>query len=155
MRSFLVPIAALVCVTSVAAKAESFTFESRNDIVNRIVAPVAGAKTIVAQFSNGEITAVYPNRKVLSKSNCATWPAPPGGMFTTSGACVATDADASTFTVVVSCRVVDDKVSINDCFGQLTGSGGVYQGKTGTVSWRSTLSSDGKVSTAKGTGMWN
>lgn len=154
MWKFLVPVA-LVCVLPVAAKAESFTFESRNEIVNRLVAPVTGAKTIVAQFSNGEITATYPNRKVFSKSTCATWPAPPGGTFTTNGACAATDADSSRFTVVVSCRVVDEKSLLNDCFGQLTGVGGVYQGKTGTVSWRSTLSSDAKVTTAKGTGMWN
>jgi hypothetical protein len=154
MRTALVTFA-LVCVTPAAALADSFTFESRNDIVNRLVAPVAGAKTIVAQFSNGEITATYPNRKVVSKSTCATWPAPPGGMFTTSGACAATDTDGSRFTVVVSCRIVDEKAGLSDCFGQLTGVAGAYQGKTGTVSWRSTLGSDFKSSTAKGTGMWN
>jgi hypothetical protein len=76
-------------------------------------------------------------------------------MFTTSGACVATDADASRYTVVVSCRVVDEKSAINDCFGQLTGVAGVYQGRTGTVSWRSTQTADGKGTVASGTGLWN
>jgi hypothetical protein len=146
---------ALVCVTPAVASAESFTFESRNDNVNRLVAPVAGSKTIVAQFSDGEITATCPNRKVISKSACATWPAPPGGMFTTSGACMATDTDGSRFTVVVSCRIVDEKGSLSDCFGQLTGVAGVYQGKTGTVSWRTTSAPDFKSSKATGTGMWN
>lgn len=154
MRKILMA-AALVCASPVAAQAESFTFESRNQIVNRIVAPVAGAKTIVAQFSNGEITATYPNRTVLSKSECATWPAPQGSTFTTTGACVAIDADTSRFTVVVSCRAVEGKTTVNDCFGQLTGVAGVYQGKTGTVSWRGMSSADGKSTTAKGTGMWN
>jgi hypothetical protein len=154
MRTALITLA-LVCVSPAAALAESFTFESRNDVVNRLVAPVAGSKTIVAQFSTGEITATYPNRKVLSKSSCATWPAPPGGIFSTSGACMATDADGSRFTVVVSCRIVDEKAGFSDCFGQLTGIAGLYQGKTGTVSWRSTLAADFKSSTAKGTGMWN
>lgn len=154
MWRFLVPVA-LACAWPMTAHAESFSFQSRSDIVNRIVAPVQGSKTIVAQFLVGEIAAVYPNRKVVSKSDCATWPAPPGGMFTTSGACVATDADASQYTVVVSCRTVDDQPSVNDCFGQLTGIAGVYQSKTGTVSWRSTVSKDGKISTAVGNGMWN
>jgi hypothetical protein len=148
-------IAALVCASPAVAQAESFTFESRNQIVNRIVAPVTGSKTIVAQFSHGEITATYPNRKVVSKSECATWPAPQGSLFTTTGACVATDADGSRYTVVVSCRSVNDKNTVNDCFGQLTGLGGVYQGKTGTVSWRGTLSADAESTTATGTGMWN
>lgn len=147
--------AVLACAISAAAQAESFSFESRNDVVNRIVAPVAGSKTIVAQFSNGEISASYPARRVLSKSQCATWPAPPGGMFTTNGACVATDADGSQFTVVVACRVVEGNASVNDCFGQLTGLGGVYQNRTGTVSWRSTASADAKSSSAAGNGMWN
>jgi hypothetical protein len=154
MRKVLIALA-LICASPAAVRAESFTFESRNEIVNRIVAPVAGSKTIVAQFSNGQITATYSNRTVLSKSECATWPAPAGSMFTATGACVATDTDGSRFTVVVSCRVVDDKNTVNDCFGQLTGVGGVYQGKTGTVSWRGTLSADAKSTTAKGTGMWN
>lgn len=154
MRTVLVTVA-LVCAFPAVAQAESFTFVSRNDILNRVVAPVAGAKTIVAQFSSGEIQATYPNRKIVSKSECATWPAPPGGMFTTTGACVATDADGSRYTVVVSCRVVEGNARVNDCFGQLTGTAGVYQGKTGTVSWRSTASEDGKSSGAAGTGMWN
>ncbi|MEQ1868237.1 MAG: hypothetical protein HOP13_01605 [Alphaproteobacteria bacterium] len=154
MRKALITFA-LVSVTPASALAESFTFESRNDIVNRLVAPVAGSKTIVAQFSSGGITATYSNRKVVSKSNCATWPAPPGGMFTTSGACMATDTDGSRYTVVVSCRIVDEKGGLSDCFGQLTGVAGVYQGKTGTVSWRSTSAADFKSSTATGTGMWN
>ena len=146
---------ALAGVASTAASAESFTFESRNEVVNRLVAPVTGSKTIVAQFSNGEITATYPNRKVLSKSSCATWPAPPGGMFSTNGACMATDADGSRFTVVVSCRVVDENRGVSDCFGQLTGVAGVYQDKTGTVSWRWTAAADLRSNTATGTGMWN
>jgi hypothetical protein len=154
MRKFLVAVA-LVCALPTTAQADSFTFVSRNDILNRVVAPVAGSKTIVAQFSTGEITATYPNRKVVSKSQCATWPAPPGGLFTTSGACVATDADGSQYTVVVSCRAVEGSAAIGDCFGQLTGTAGAYRGRTGTVSWRSTQSADGKTSTATGTGMWN
>jgi hypothetical protein len=147
MRKFLGAVA-LVCALPAMAQADSFTFVSRNDILNRVVAPVAGSKTIV-------VTATYPNRKVVSKSQCATWPAPPGGLFTTSGACVATDADGIQYTVVVSCRAVEGSVTVGDCFGQLTGTAGAYRGRTGTVSWRSTQSADGKVSTATGTGMWN
>lgn len=145
----------LACVMPGFAKAESLMFASRNEITNRIVAPVAGGKTIVAQFSIGEIEATYASRRVLSKSQCATWPAPPGGIFTVSGACVATDADGSRFTVVVSCRAVDEKNTVSDCFGQLTGIGGAYQAKTGTVSWRTTLSGDAKSSSSVGTGSWN
>lgn len=154
MKLFFLPVA-LVCLMPAVARAESFNFVSRNEIVNRIVAPVAGSKTIVAQFSTGEIEATYPSRKILSKSNCATWPAPPGGLFTASGACVVTDADTSQYTVVVSCRAVDEKNTLSDCFGQLTGIGGVYQAKTGTVSWRTTLSSDAKSTVSIGTGLWN
>jgi hypothetical protein len=138
-----------------AAKAEPFTFAARTEVVNRIVAPVAGSKTIVAQFSNGEITATYASRKVLSKSQCATWPAPTSGTFTAVGVCLANDSDGSQFTVVVSCRVVDDNNSVSDCFGQLTGVSGQYQGKTGTVTWRSTADAGGKSSAQTGTGLWN
>ena len=152
----LIVSAVLACVLPVAAaKAESFTFASRNDITNRIVAPVAGSKTIVAQFSTGEIEVTYASRKVRSTSQCATWPAPAGSTFTVSGACVAKDADGSQFTVVVSCRAVDEKSTVSDCFGQLTGVSSVYQGKTGTVSWRSTASGDAKSTSSTGTGMWN
>jgi hypothetical protein len=154
MKRYLCSLALLV-VMATAAHAESFTFNARTSVVNRIVAPVAGSKTIVAQFTTGDIEAVYPSRTVRSKAECATWPAPPGGMFTTSGACVATDADESRYTVVVSCRVVDDKSTVNDCFGQLTGVAGIYQGRTGTVSWRSTQTADGKGTSASGTGLWN
>ena len=145
----------LLCAMATAAHAESFTFSARTSVVNRVIAPVAGSKTIVAQFSTGDIQAVYPARTVRSKAECATWPAPPGGMFTTSGACVATDPDESSYTVVVSCRFVDDKNAVSDCFGQLTGVAGAYQGRTGTVSWRSTSSADGRESSAQGTGLWN
>jgi hypothetical protein len=154
MRVFFVSVA-LIAIMAGAAKAESFTFAARTDVVNRIVAPVAGSKTIVAQFSNGEIEATYSSRKVLSKSQCATWPAPTGGTFTASGVCLALDSDGSQFTVVVSCRVVDDKNTVSDCFGQLTGVSGQYQGKTGTVSWRSTAGGEGKSSSQVGTGLWN
>ena len=155
MRKTLVAAALATLAPMTAAAGESFTFVSRNDIQNRIVAPVAGSKTIVAQFSTGEIEAAYPTRKILSKSQCATWPAPPGGMFTTNGACRAVDNDGSEFTVVVACRATNEKGTANDCFGQLTGINGVYQGKTGTVSWRGVLSDDSKRTTATGTGIWN
>jgi len=146
---------AFVCAMTGAAKAESFAFVARTEVVNRVVAPVAGSKTIVAQFSKGGIDATYPSKKVKSQAECATWPAPSGGMFTTSGACVATDDDGSVFTVVVSCRFIDERNAISDCFGTLTGVGGVYQDRAGTVTWRSTAAADGKSSRAEGTGMWN
>ena len=63
MRVFLVSVA-LIFILAGVAKAESFTFAARTEVVNRIVAPVAGSKTIVAQFSNGEIEATYSSRKV-------------------------------------------------------------------------------------------
>jgi hypothetical protein len=151
----LIALSALICLIPLAASAETFTFTSRTEIVNRIVAPVAGAKTIVAQFSTGEIDATYPSRRAKSQVRCATWPAPPGGMFTANGACVASEEDGAQFTVVVACRAVDEKSTVSDCFGQLTGTAGVYEGKTGTVSWRSTVSGDAKVSTAAGNGQWN
>lgn len=138
-----------------AEAAETFTFVARAEITNRIVAPVAGSKTIIAQFSSGPIEVTYPGRKVVSKSQCATWPAPPGGSFTSNGACVVIDSDNSQYSVVVSCRLVDAKITINDCFGQLTGVSGVYQSKTGTVSWRSTIAADNKTLTSVGAGQWN
>lgn len=154
MRTWFVAIAFVCGVPAVANAAETFTFIARTEITNRIVAPVTGSKTIVAQFSSGQIEVTYPARKVLSKSQCATWPAPPGGSFTSNGACVVVDNDASQYTVVVSCRVVDDKITVNDCFGQLTGVSGVYKGKTGTVTWRSTIAEDNKTQTSVGTGQW-
>jgi len=154
MRIWLVAIAVLCVMPSVANGAETFTFVARTQITNRVVAPVTGSKTIIAQFSSGQIEVTYPTRKVLSKSECATWPAPPGGLFTSSGACVVVDSDNSQYTVVVSCRLVDDKVTINDCFGQLTGVSGAYQGKSGTVSWRSTVGADNISLTSIGTGQW-
>jgi len=154
MRTVFVAVAFVCGVPALANAAETFTFVARTEITNRIVAPVTGSKTIIAQFSSGRIEVTYPGRKVLSKSECATWPAPPGGLFTSNGACVVVDNDSSQYTVVVSCRVVDDKITVNDCFGQLTGVSGAYKGKTGTVTWRSTVAEDNKTLTSVGTGQW-
>jgi hypothetical protein len=92
-------------------------------------------------------------KKTTSKGTCGTWSAPPGGAITNNGACMFTDADGG-FSASFACASLNDKNTVANCWGGLTGTAGAYQGKTGTVSWRATQSEDGKSNTAVGSGQW-
>jgi hypothetical protein len=151
MKTVLASIVVLLASTSIA-NAESFTFASTATTTDRVGGPVAGGKPVGASMSSGESNVTYASgKKSTSKTHCANWSAPPGQLFTSTGFCTGEEG-ADKYTVAFSCQG-DEKGG--DCWGRLTGTGGAFQNKTGTVTWHGTQNADGKGGTATGQGAWN
>ena len=153
MRLILVSVAALLASTAVAS-AEAFTFTSSGQTTNQVGAPGPMGRPVGSSFATIESQVTWASgKKSTSKGTCGTWSAPPGGGITNNGACALSDADGA-FSAYFACASLDDKNTMANCWGQLTGTTGKYQGKGGTVSWRATQSADGKSNTAVGSGQW-
>lgn len=153
MRVILISVAALLASTAVAS-AEAFTFTSTGTLTNQVGAPGPMGRPTGATFANVESKTTWASGKTTtSKGTCATWTAPPGGGITTNGACALSEPDGG-FAASFACASLDDKNTKANCWGALSGTSGKYQGKGGTISWRATLSADGKTNTAIGSGQW-
>ncbi|MEQ1867657.1 MAG: hypothetical protein ABL996_23790 [Micropepsaceae bacterium] len=153
MRLLLIASAALLASTAVAS-AEAFTFTSTGTVTNQVGAPGPGGRPIGATFSNIESQTTWASgKKSSSKGTCGAWSAPPGGGITTSGACSLTGPDGN-FSASFACASLNDKNTMANCWGSLTGTSGMFQGKGGTISWRATQSADGKSNTSVGSGQW-
>lgn len=153
MKLILIAGAALLASTSLAS-AEAFTFTSKGAVTNAVAAPGPGGTPTGASFATTESETTWASgKKSNAKGNCATWSAPPGGALTLNGACTLTDADGG-YAASFACAPMDKKNTVAHCWGGLTGTSGKHQGKSGTVSWRTTLAADGKSNTAVGSGQW-
>ena len=153
MRLLLIAGAALLASTAVAS-AKAFTFTSTGQVTNQVGAPGPMGRPTGATFATIESQVTWASgKKSTSNGTCATWTAPPGGGITTSGACTLTEADGG-FSASFACASLDDKNTMANCWGALTGTSGKYQGKGGTISWRATQSADGKSNTSVGAGQW-
>jgi hypothetical protein len=150
---FALASAMLLCASSLAAHADSFTFTSTSHTVNSLTVS-DGGKPVVAAFSSGSAAIVSANgSKANNTSNCAFWTAEPGSQFTYEGACTTTEPNGNQSSIVASCVGSTGPQIEADCWGGMTGLAGTYKGKTGTISWHQ--KGDGQSSKAWGVGQWN
>lgn len=153
MKLILIAGAALLASTALA-NAEAFTFTSKGTITNQVGAPGPGGMPTGASFSTVESATTWASgKKTTAKGSCATWSAAPGGALSVNGACTLTDADGG-YAASFACAPMDKTNTVAHCWGGLTGTSGKHQGKSGTVSWRTTQAADGKSNTAVGSGQW-
>jgi hypothetical protein len=153
MRLLLIAGAALLATTAVAS-AEAFTFTSKGTMTNQVGAPGPGGRPVGASFATVESETTWASgKKSTSKGNCASWSAPPGGGITNNGACMLSGPDGD-FSSAFACASLNDKNTLANCWGTVTGTSGSLKGKSGTVSWRVTQSADGKSTTSIGSGQW-
>lgn len=153
MRVILISVAALLASTAIAS-AESFTFTSTGQVTNQVGATGPMGRPVGTTISTIESKVTWASgKKTTAKGTCGTWSAPPGGGITNNGACTLADEDGA-FSAFFACASLDEKNTMANCWGQLSGTSGAYQGKSGTVSWRATQSADGKSNSAIGSGQW-
>jgi hypothetical protein len=139
MKKTLIGSALVFCAAG-AVGAETFTVTSNTRTTNSINIDTGATTTAGAAFNEFDSQGVYASgQKTTSKGECAAWSTVPGSQMTTEGVCTYTEGASDKASIEFGC-VDDIKAST---------------GKTGTISWRQTLSSDGKTSKAVGVGMWN
>jgi len=139
------------------ANAESFTFTTKIAAPSNSVMITEGMpKPVGAIFGNSEsITTYADGRKVANTASCAQWTLRPGSSdFDTNGVCTYTEKNGDVASILFGC-ILDTKTQQGDCWGGLQGISGSRKDKTGTISWHSVSSADGKSGTATGVGRWN
>ena len=147
-------VVSAACLLGSAAGAETFTMAGTGRVTDQVMVPGGGAAPIGALVATSTTKVTMASGKALAgKGHCASWTTDPGSLFTVQGACAGTD-DSGTYSVVYSCQT-DAKANADDCWGRLTGVGGAYAGKTGTMSWRLMRNADGQTSAFTGAGVWN
>jgi hypothetical protein len=153
MRFILIASVALLATTAVAS-AEAFTFTGKGTLTSQVGAPGPGGRPIGTSMAAVENETTWASgKKTTNKGTCGTWSAPPGSGMTNTGACTLSGPDGI-FSVAYGCASLNDKNTVANCWGSLTGTSGSLQGKTGTASWRVTQSADGKSTTSVGSGQW-
>jgi hypothetical protein len=153
MKLTIISIAALLASTALA-NAETFTFTGKNVPGKQIAAPGPAGKPIVAAQSTGDTELTWASgKKQSAKNECMAWSAPPGSGFSVAGVCSSTSSDGSKLAIAFSCVSLNDKNTMSDCWGKITGMSGPQQGKTSTVSWRGTQNPDGNGGTVVGAGV--
>lgn len=154
MKLLNISLAALLASTAVA-HAESFSFNGGGQLTNQVFAMGPQGRPVGATFATTESQTTWASGKRSStKGTCANWSVPPSAGMTSNGACALTDSDGGTFSISFACAALDPKNTVANCWGAMTGSAGKYQGKAGTISWRSQLGPDGKSNTSVGSGQW-
>jgi hypothetical protein len=147
--------ALLLGLSATAAQAETFTFTSSFTSVSQIAVPVAGSKSMFLATRNLSTLTYASGKKTTLSGTCAGWSAPSGSTSAVTGICTFSEDAASEATASISCNWTDAKQTQADCWGQMTGMSGHWQGKTGTISWHQIIGSDGKGGTSSGVGMRN
>ena len=154
MRLLCISAAAILASTA-AANAESFSFDGTGQVTNQVQAAGPQGQPVGATFANVESQTNWASgRKTSSKGTCANWSIAPQGGITSNGACAMTDSDGGAFSLSFACAALDAKNAMANCWGSMAGTGGAYQGKAGTISWRAKASPDGKSSMSMGSGQW-
>ena len=141
--------------SALAAHAESFTFTGAGTATNTISVTAPDGSPVAAAFNSGKAQLTYASGKtVTSTSTCEQHSAsPPVGIFRQLGECNITDPTGNS-SILYGCNPTKDMAAAN-CVGGLWGTSGAYAGKSGTITWHSTVSADGKTATFTGTGQWN
>ena len=153
MKLILIAGAALLATTAVAS-AEAFTFKGTGTLTSQVGAPGPGGGPIGTSMATVENETTWASgKKTTNKGTCGTWSAPPGGGITNNGACMLSGPDGA-FSVSFACASLNDKNTVANCWGGLTGTSGTLKDKSGTASWRVTQSADGKSTTTVGSGNW-
>jgi hypothetical protein len=149
--------AMMLCASSLAAYADSFSFSSTSHTVNQLSAMVpGGGKPVLAAFSNGSATNTYASGKqTKSTSTCAFWTAEPGSQFTFVGACNVTEEGGDQSSIAASCAAANNAQTEGDCWGVMMGTSGSHKGKSGTITWHQKAGADDKSGMAWGVGQWN
>lgn len=156
MRLIVISSVAALFVTSSVASAETFTFTGSTTPGMQIAGPGPMGKPIFSGSFKGQTSVTWASgKKSTSTSDCNGWSAPPGSGFSVQGMCQSTDSDGSKQFLAFSCISLNDKNTMSDCWGRMTGTAGPAQGKTSTASWRGTQNADGKGSTLTGAGVQN
>lgn len=135
------------------ANAETFTFSSTATDVARVAVPGMNNSVQFAGVANISGTTSMGAKTLTTTGQCASWPAtPPVGIFQDYGMCTASDP-GGTFYIRYGCNPAKEPMQDN-CVGGLWGTGGVYAGRTGTLSWHGRAAADGKGGTSDGAGQW-
>lgn len=152
----LLCISAAAILASVAtAQAESFSFNGTGQVTNQVQAVGPQGQPVGATFANIESQTNWASgRKTTARGTCANWSVTPQGGITSNGACTLTDAGGGTFSMSFACAALDTKNTMANCWGSMVGTGGVYRGKAGTISWRAKASPDARSNTSAGSGQW-
>ena len=152
-KTILVSALAFVLLFSAAA-AQTFTISGETKDVNRQIVPINGkpAGVVIAQ---AELKAVNADgSKETVKTTCGSW-------FTQDpripfeGVCSSSTSNVDTFVGHAWCVPIADKPGQSNCWGDMTGTGGKYDKRQGTLSWKSTFLPERKGSIISGTGQWN
>ena len=135
----------LACAPIAAHASDTFTFTTAAKMIDGVRVPATGAPPFqgVRVFTITTTTTYADGHKEATSGKCGEWRNPPGAEFPGSGVC-----QYDEYTVHYSCAPAPENGKEANCWGLLTGIGGRYNGKTGTITYRN-------GQTLVGTGLWN
>lgn len=147
MRVLFTAIAAFILQTGFAA-AESFTFTvtfdpavQKNVTVRTRSASVSTTRgKYLQKWASGVLT--------TGEVECTAWSTEAGADFDSRGICETKDSDGGRAGYIYSCNFLNDTKTETVCWGEQSGKGGKFDGRTGTVTWGQ------KDNKAAGGGLW-
>jgi hypothetical protein len=142
-----------LCAPVAAHAADAFTFvNTNNGAADQVVLRSAnpdGRPSGATVYATHTAATFTDGRKAETNARCGNWILPPDSQFGQSGVCEYKEANAPLYESRFTCAAPTKGVNSIDCWGTLTGTGGVWKGRTGAFTLHTTQTG------AQGEGHWN
>jgi hypothetical protein len=145
----IVCTAALFAVSSTAAQAQNFTYDTTAGAPTVVGGPdMRGIPTVGATWSGTSTVTWADGKKTVDKFICVSTTQPSNAkIFDTHTICDGTNAEG-TYSVVFGCQYISKDMQSMGCVGGLTGRTGKYAGRGGGITF------GGRGGNGSGTGSW-
>lgn len=136
---------------SASALAETFTFNSTSEPGGTITLELPEGLVTAGSVSGSSTSNFSSGETQSSKFTCHSMTEAPSATFDMTGLCEVIDdgVAGNNYKILFGCNYANEERTASSCWGGLFGTGGRFDGKSGTVSWSS------KDGASSGTGQWN
>jgi hypothetical protein len=142
-----------LCAPVAAHAGDAFTFVNTNagaadQVVLRSANP-EGRPSGATVYATHTVATFADGKKGETNARCANWVLPPDNQFGQNGVCEYKDAAGALYESRFTCAAPAKGANGIDCWGTLTGTGGVWKGRTGAFTLHTAQNG------AQGEGHWN
>lgn len=147
MRVILATLCLILGQTSYAA-AESFTFTVNFEPPVAKTVTVGDNSATLTTSAGKYVQKWTSGATTTGEARCTTWSTGKEEGFDSRGLCETKDNDGGTADFLFSCNYLKENRTESVCWGEQSGKGGRFDGRTGTVTWGQ------KNNIASGGGLW-